>query len=106
MSQSSLIVSRGRQSWAELCHLNNPVKCCGAAAATKRVARHLVVIIHKMGLTRLNHNHIYQLNTNPEIRPEQCSGGTLAIFILPEVYRLIHSWNNIIISFICAVPRV
>ena len=56
---------------AELCHLNNPVKCCGAAAATKRVARHLVVIIHKMGLTRLNHNHIYQLNTNPEIRPVQ-----------------------------------
>ena len=56
---------------AELCHLNNPVKCCSAAAATKRVARHLVVIIHKMGLTRLNHNHIYQLNTNPEIRPVQ-----------------------------------
>ena len=85
MSQSSLIVSRGRQSWAELCHLNNPVKCCGAAAATKRVARHLVVIIHKMGLTRLNHNHIYQLNTNPEIRPVQCSGGTLAIFILKYI---------------------
>ena len=103
MSQSSLIVSRGRQSWAELCHLNNPVKCCGAAAATKRVARHLVVIIHKMGLTRLNHNHIYQLNTNPEIRPVQWRNFSN---IYPEVYCLIHSWNNIIISFICAVPRV
>ena len=46
-------------------HLNNPVKCCTATAivVTKRVGRHLVVIIHiihKMGLTRLDNNHIQQ----------------------------------------------
>ena len=46
-------------------HLNNPVKCCTATAiaVTKRVGCHLVVIIHiihKMGLTRLDNNHIQQ----------------------------------------------
>ena len=43
-------------------HLNNPVKCC-TGTVTKRVGCHLVVIIHiihKMGLTRLDNNHIQQ----------------------------------------------
>lgn len=68
-------------------HLNNPVKCCTGTAipVTKRVGCHLVVIIHiihKMGLTRLDNNHIQQWKMSNYFNNVKC--WSLSMFYLSD----------------------